>query len=69
MAVTIYDVAKMAEVSPATVSRVLNNHAYVNVEKRQRVLDIIEKLQFKPNPVARNLAWANKAPQGELTAV
>jgi LacI family transcriptional regulator len=67
MAVTIYDVAKMAEVSPATVSRVLNNHAYVNEEKRQRVLDIIERLQFKPNPVARNLAWANRTPQ-ELTA-
>jgi len=60
MAVTIYDVAKMADVSPATVSRVLNNHAYVNEEKRQRVLGIIEQLQFKPNPVARNLAWANR---------
>jgi LacI family repressor for deo operon, udp, cdd, tsx, nupC, and nupG len=60
MAVTIYDVAKMADVSPATVSRVLNNHAYVNEEKRQKVLNIIEQLQFTPNPVARNLAWANK---------
>jgi DNA-binding LacI/PurR family transcriptional regulator len=60
MAVTIYDVAKMAEVSPATVSRVLNNHAYVNEEKRQKVLAIIEQLHFTPNPVARNLAWANK---------
>lgn len=60
MAVTIYDVAKIADVSPATVSRVLNNHAYVTEEKRMKVLNIIEQLQFKPNPVARNLAWANK---------
>ena len=66
MAVTIYDVAKMAEVSPATVSRVLNNHAYVNEEKRKKVQAVIEKLNFKPNPVARNLAWAHKTPQ-ELT--
>jgi DNA-binding LacI/PurR family transcriptional regulator len=60
MAVTIYDVAKKAEVSPATVSRVLNNHAYVNEEKRRRVLEVIDQLQFTPNPVARNLAWANR---------
>ena len=68
MAVTIYDVAKKAGVSPATVSRVLNHHAYVNEEKRQRVLQIIDQLQFKPNPVARNLAWANR-PQSLPTAV
>jgi hypothetical protein len=60
MAVTIYDVAKVSQVSPATVSRVLNNHSYVNEEKRERVLKAIELLQFTPNPVARNLAWSNR---------
>ncbi len=60
MAVTIYDVAKAAQVSPATVSRVLNNHSYVNEEKRLRVQSAIEALRFTPNPIARNLAWSNR---------
>ena len=68
MAVTIYDVAKAAQVSPATVSRVLNNHSYVNEEKRERVQKAIDLLQFKPNPVARNLAWSNRS-QALPTAV
>ncbi len=68
MATTIYDVAKLSQVSPATVSRVLNNHSYVNEEKRLRVQKAIEELNFKPNQVARNLAWSNR-PQPMATAV
>ena len=46
--ISIRDVAKMAGVSPSTVSRVMNGTAKVNEEKRQRVLDVIEETGFKP---------------------
>ena len=53
---TIYDVAGAARVSLATVSRVLNNPEKVNPETRQRVLDVIKKLGYRPNAIARGLA-------------
>ena len=46
--VTIYDVAKAAHVSAATVSRVMNEPSMVAAEKRQAVLDAIRKLDFVP---------------------
>lgn len=52
---TIKDVANEAEVSVATVSRVLNNVGYVNLETRKRVEMAISKLNYKPNAVARSL--------------
>ncbi len=52
---TIRDVAKVAEVSVATVSRVLNNKGYVNEDTRKRVEAAIESLNYKPNAVARSL--------------
>lgn len=52
---SIRDVAKMAGVSPATVSRVMNGTAKVAEEKRRRVQEAIEKTGFKPNAVARTL--------------
>jgi LacI family transcriptional regulator len=52
---TIKDVAKEAEVSVATVSRFLNSKGYVNEETRKKVLEAIEKLNYKPNAVARSL--------------
>lgn len=53
--ISIRDVAKLAEVSPSTVSRVINGSANVNHEKKQRVLKVIEETSFKPNEVARSL--------------
>lgn len=46
--VTIYDVAKKAGVSPATVSRVLNSPDMVRGEKKQKILDAIQELNFVP---------------------
>jgi LacI family transcriptional regulator len=52
---TIRDVAKLAGVSVATVSRVLNQNGYVNKETEKRVKQAIEQLNYKPNEVARTL--------------
>ena len=53
---TIRDGAKKAGVSLATVSRVLNDEGYpVSAERRQRVLDAVEQLQYTPNTIARSL--------------
>lgn len=51
-AATIYDVAKKAHVSPATVSRVLNEPSKVNADKRDAVLDAIAALRFIPKAAA-----------------
>ena len=60
--VTIYDVAGMARVSMATVSRVLNVPDKVNQETRDRVLKVIEEIGYKPNPIARDLATKKRIP-------
>lgn len=52
---TIRDVAKRANVSTATVSRVINNNGYVNDETKKRVKAAIEQLNYLPNDVARSL--------------
>lgn len=52
---SIRDVAALAGVSPATVSRVMNGTAKVDPEKKERVLQAIEQTGFVPNEVARSL--------------
>src|SRR5579872_5983509 len=52
---TIREVAALARVSPATVSRVLNNSARVRDEHRRRVLDAVARSGYRPNRLARNL--------------
>lgn len=54
--ITVYDIAKEAGVSPATVSRVLTNSARVSEEKKNRVQEIIKKYDFEPNGFARSLS-------------
>lgn len=56
MTVTIYDVAREASVSMATVSRVVNGNPNVKPVTRKRVLEVIERLGYRPNAVARGLA-------------
>ena len=53
--VTISDVAREANVSVATVSRVLNNSAIVLPETSRRVKETIAQMQYEPNLMARNL--------------
>ncbi|MFV2011138.1 MULTISPECIES: LacI family DNA-binding transcriptional regulator [unclassified Micromonospora] len=52
---TIYDVARKAEVSPATVSRVVNGHTNVDPALADRVRRAMRELDYRPNAVARNL--------------
>jgi LacI family transcriptional regulator len=54
--VTIYDVAKEAGVSLATVSRVINGSNVVKAPTQERVQAAIEKLGYKPNAIAQGLA-------------
>lgn len=53
---TIRDVAREAGVSVATVSRVINRKGYVNKETASRVQDVIDRMGYKPNAVARSLS-------------
>lgn len=53
--ITIYDIAKVANVSPTTVSRVLTGNPLVKESTRKRVLEKMEELEFTPNEAARSL--------------
>lgn len=53
--VTLEDVARLAQVSAQTVSRVVNDHPYVSHDTRRRVMDAIQRLDYRPNRAARNL--------------
>lgn len=53
--IRIRDVAKYAKVSPSTVSRTLTGSAYVDPEKKARVLKAVKELNYKPNMAARVL--------------
>ena len=52
----IYDIAEAAGLSPATVSRVINNKSNVKESTRLKVMEIIEGKQYQPNAAARNLS-------------
>lgn len=52
---TIADVAKLAGLSRATVSRVINNHPYVSEEKKRLVKEAMDALNFYPNSSAQKL--------------
>ena len=52
----IREVAKLAGVGVATVSRALSGKGYVAPETKKKILDVAEKLDYKPNEIARNLS-------------
>ena len=53
--VTIHDVAKLSGVSYQTVSRVINNHVSVAAQTRERVLQAIAELKYRPSILAKSL--------------
>jgi LacI family transcriptional regulator len=56
MGVTLKDVAREAQVSTATVSRVINGHGNVSETTRERILGVAERLRYVPDSVARSLS-------------
>jgi hypothetical protein len=62
-AITLRQVAKMAGVSLTTASRVINGHANVSVQIRERVWRVINENGYQPNQAARSLA-ARRAQKG-----
>ena len=56
MAVTISDVARLAGVSKAAVSAVLNDRPGISQATRERILEIVNRLNYRPSQVARSLS-------------
>ncbi|MCK6067682.1 MULTISPECIES: LacI family DNA-binding transcriptional regulator [Microbacterium] len=65
---SIRDVARLADVSHQTVSRVLNNHPSIRPETRARVLEVMTRLQYSPNRAARALVTSRSQTIGILSA-
>ncbi len=68
MAVTIKDIAQLANTSTATVSRVLSNKPGVTEEKRERIIKLAESLGYTPNRLAKNLAMRKSYTLGLIAA-
>lgn len=56
MSTTLADIAKRANVSASTVSRVISNHPDISEDTRKNVLKIMEEMKYQPNIIARSLA-------------
>lgn len=54
--ITIKEIAQIAGVGKATVSRILNNNGYVSTDTREKVLKVIEDYGYQPSAIARRLA-------------
>lgn len=57
--VTIYDVAKALNVSTATVHRALSGKETIHEKTRERVLEMVDRLGYRPNRLARSLSSKN----------
>ncbi|RYY98353.1 MAG: LacI family transcriptional regulator [Chitinophagaceae bacterium] len=53
--VTIYDIAKRLNISPATVSRGLQDHPAISKKTKKRIQDMVEEMGYRSNHFARNL--------------
>ena len=64
--VTVKDVAKKANVSASTVSRVISDNPRISKETKNRVLKVMDELDFHPNAIARNLAKSTSSVLGVI---
>lgn len=62
------EVARLAKVSTATVSRVVNNYPHINEATRRRVLKAMRRLNYQPNRVARRLRMKRTQTIGLIVA-
>jgi LacI family transcriptional regulator, galactose operon repressor len=53
--VTIYDIAKKLNISPATVSRGLKDHPSISKKTKKKIQDMVEEMGYRSNHFARNL--------------
>ena len=65
---TIHDVARLASVSTATVSNVLNNSRKVAAGTRERVLKAVDALGYSPHPAARSMRGGASSLLGLIVA-
>jgi len=65
--ITISEVAKEAGVSSQTVSRVINNRQEITPETRQHVQEVIKRLGYQPNAIARSLSQRRSHTLGIVT--
>ena len=65
---TIYDVAKKANVSISTVSRVFNNSPLVSSKTRKKVQKVIDEMGFVPSSIARSLVSASSKTIGLIVS-
>lgn len=56
MTITLKEIAKLAGVSVATASRVINNQPGVSVKVRERVMQLVREHNYQPNTFAQSLA-------------
>jgi LacI family transcriptional regulator len=56
MPTTLEDIARSLRVSKMTVSRAINNHPEISVETRARILEMAQKMNYRPNQFARALS-------------
>jgi DNA-binding LacI/PurR family transcriptional regulator len=66
---SIRDVASAAGVSYQTVSRVINDHPSIRPETKQRVVEAMAALRYRPNPAARALVTSRSRTIGAITVV
>lgn len=67
-AITSREVAKLAGVSQATVSRVLHDHPGVRPEMRERVQRVLAQTQYQPNAMARAMKTSQTGSVGVVVA-
>ncbi len=65
--ITILDIARQAGVSPSTVSRILNDTTPVAPKKKAAVMEVVERLNYRPNTTARGLVLGKTGTIGILT--
>jgi LacI family transcriptional regulator len=65
---TIYDVARLADVNPSTVSRALSQPGRINIKTEQRILSAAKELNYRLNPMARALPTGRTSTLGLLVA-